>query len=731
MLRRSVLAVALCCALPSWASEPLILAVALGKDGKVSTDAYEFEKKEDILFASPDVWLASGVLLKDEEKSLPVLSSKDLGVSYTLDMTQGVVRLSVPGVRRPAQVIGKTSTLASYGKPANGVLINYDLAFSYTKDGLDLGLGHEIRRSFFGGTFSTYGQVSKDGYIRDTTTWTKDDIEKGRILQIGDVFSTASNLGGLPSLLGFRYASDPSLVATSEAYAPRLGGVLDQRSTVELYVAGTLQSTHNLEAGPFSFAQLPVSTGTNRVEVVIKDEYGREQRVERAWFYDPSLLAKGKSEWDVSFGKPRNSDGYGKDLGASLFYRRGLGEKWTASLSTQFDKHGRQVVVGNTFAISDTQFLTADLGWSKSPWGTGTAGSLTYTFEPSPEWSVSASHQQSDNWWNIGAVEGEVFQATQTLAVRYRPAQSNWSFGGSAVRYEKGDEKASLANFNVAWASGNHATAVSMGYDFEKSDAQASLTYTYRFGTTRQASFRTGKNSFGTDTSIVASGTETWRDQPLYWSAVASNSNGFTQGGIQASSRLPKVHADVRLVSMRNGLGLNGRFAGSLYVEPGLMSWQRPIYDSFVVVDSKLEGVPVSVNYQPLGTTNAKGKLIVPAPSLQNITVRANAEALPFDVVLAGENKPVSIPRGSGVEVEIEGLRLLIEIRLVDSQGTPLPVGSYLTHPSGEEAVVGSDGRASLTIPLSGADGEWKATLETGLSCSFIAPKEGGDVVCK
>lgn len=729
-MRRSVLALVLCCAIPAWANNLLILAVALGNDSKVSVDAYEFKENGGALIAHPSTWEAVGIILNNEEKASEKLSTKDLGVSYTIDFTLNVVRLNVPGVRRPAQVIGKSTNLAPFGTPAKGVLINYDLAFFYTKRGFDLSLGHEFRRSLFGGSLSTYGLFSQEGYIRNTTTWTKDDLEKGRVLQIGDVFSTASNLGGLPSFLGFRYASDPALVSTSEAYIPRLGGVLDQRSTVELYVQGQLQSTHELEAGPFSFAQIPIITGTNRVEVVIKDQFGREQRFERSWFYNPSLLSKGKSDWDVSFGKPRTFSSYGNDIGASIFYRRGLGNRWTASLSTQFDKNGRQVVVGNTFAISDRQYLTSDFGMSKSTWGTGNAGSLTYTFEPNSVLSVSASHQQSDNWWNLGQEEGKVFQATQTLAVRYRPSLSNWSLGGSLVRYERDEENASLANFNMSWASGNHAIAVAMGYDFKESESQTFLTYTYRFGSSSQASFRAGKNQFGTDVSVVASGQREWKYNPLYWSAVVANNQSFTQGGIQASTRLPKVNVDLRLTSMRDGYGINGRLSGSLYMEPGLMSWQKPIYDSFIVVDTKLKDIPITINNQPHGKTNTKGKIIISAPSLQNVKVRTKPEELPFNIIVVGENAPVSIPRSSGVFVEFNGLRKLVEVRVVNSEGKPLPVGTYLKHPSGEEALIGSDGRASLTVAFEGQEGEWKTESPT-LDCSFIVKKGDEDVVCR
>mgnify|MGYP001767375638 FL=1 len=100
--------------------------------------------------------------------------------------------------------------------------------------------------------------------------------------------------------------------------------------------------------------------------------------------------------------------------------------------------------------------------------------------------------------------------------------------------------------------------------------------------------------------------------------------------------------------------------AGSVVYAGGFVGLTRPVNDSFsfVTVD-RLPGVPVRVNNQEIGRTDASGVLVV--PTLQSYTINdidLAVKDIPMDYRIFGVNRKISPPIWSGSCVSLDAQKI-------------------------------------------------------------------------
>jgi outer membrane usher protein len=233
------------------------------------------------------------------------LSSLAPGVTYefseralTLALMAGNAHLaSVVLDLRPAR------PAFEYVRATSGFL-NY--AFNWNKVG---GTDAAIEAGFSAGPALALTTVSWDedrGFIRGLSNITIDQRERLRRWTIGDSYVVGQTMGSGFMIGGLHiqrdYGLDPYFIQF-----PTLGlaGTAITPSTVEVYVNGRLVSRQQVSPGSFRLANVPMASGSNDTQVVVRDAFGREQSMASPFYLTTSALARGLHDYDYAVGFER------------------------------------------------------------------------------------------------------------------------------------------------------------------------------------------------------------------------------------------------------------------------------------------------------------------------------------------------------------------------------------------------------------------------------------------
>lgn len=120
-------------------------------------------------------------------------------------------------------------------------------------------------------------------------------------------------------------------------------------SMIETIVNGRSVERRLFQPGNYRIEDFPLAAGANAVKLRIEDEGGRVRTVDFSVYSNPSLLAKGVTEFSAVGGlysaPTRTGIAYSREWVGSGFVRRGLSEQLTAGVNGQANAHTRQVGV--------------------------------------------------------------------------------------------------------------------------------------------------------------------------------------------------------------------------------------------------------------------------------------------------------------------------------------------------------------------------------------------------
>lgn len=159
--------------------------------------------------------------------------------------------------------------------------------------------------------------------------------------------------------------------------------LLQRDATVDVYRNGTLLKQFNLQAGSYDLSSLPLLSGSNDLQIQVRDTSGLVQDIAYRSYLDPIDLQPGDYEYSGYIGRTSNRFGrtptYSGPLAFSGFYRKAFVGKPAVGIGLQASKR-TQVLTGQTqFILPGGSRLQFDMGVSHTKaFGVGYAPGVTY-----------------------------------------------------------------------------------------------------------------------------------------------------------------------------------------------------------------------------------------------------------------------------------------------------------------------------------------------------------------
>lgn len=284
-------------------------------------------------------------------------------------------------------------------QPENlSLFVNTTAAFEYRWQGLP---GQDKGRRPLTGTFDVGGRfggnkgvafISRQSWsegegpalIRDETQLIYDDVDKLLRVTAGDLRYRSASFQSAPQIAGLTVERFFGL-QPQRLFRPigRTQFDLERPSTVEVRLNGVVMQQLLLQPGRYDLRDFPLAQGSNNVELLIRDDTGRETLIGSQSFFDFDLLESGVADFSLSAGvrtrfSPNGIIRYSNDPAFSGFIRYGLSDTLTAGLNVQADNRGA-TAGGTMLWASPLGVLRFEgSGSSRSGFGSGVAGSVGY-----------------------------------------------------------------------------------------------------------------------------------------------------------------------------------------------------------------------------------------------------------------------------------------------------------------------------------------------------------------
>ncbi|MFA5121216.1 fimbria/pilus outer membrane usher protein [Zavarzinia sp.] len=676
----------------------------------------------------------------------------------TLDETRQVLILEVPPAAMQASAVNLGRRMGALPTSSDwSLFLNYDSTVNSTDTGT-VGSG-AVEAALAGpyGTFLTSGlgqlrldgggdSRSEDHGLRLETSYTYDDPAAQTRFRLGDSISGYSTFGRQIRFGGVQFSSDFDLRPGQFTFAaPGLSGYLDNASTVALYIDNVLRYTGDLPAGPFSFADLPVTTGAGETRLVVTDLLGREQVVTSSYYVSADSLAAGKREFSYEFGARRKnygsaSDDYGAAFAAAT-HRLGLTDWLTAEAHGEWESDRWQagltgVVVlprvgqlSGTYARSDSEQLGEGWLWNAGFQRLGSLGSLSLLWERA---SDGFSQFDSDL---IDPEDARLIGRAQANAGLTFGRLGNLSVGYGRLRYSDGTTpEVATATYSVRLTDrttinliGAETHSGATGTDERR--RSVALTWTTVLAPRRSTNLQV-QQSGGTTTGSVDYHQQ--RDGLYGFDYTVRGDFGDEDTLNRAIGRLDLAthFGDFAAIgsadSTREALQLSA--SGGLVAAGGGLFPSERIYDAAAVVTvPDYPGVTVYKDNQPVGKTGEDGRLLIPnVRAYEENEIRLEPSDLPIDATVSSD-RVLIVPRARGAVVARFPVKRQASAVVVVTRadGSYPPAGATVTFEGGvDPSFTGYDGEvfvSDLSQPVTGT------IAFNGILCRFEAPAKPAD----
>lgn len=674
--------------LPAGAARAETLVVGLVVNGEPKGDAFVERTSRGELLVRVDDLAAAGLrdltgAATEMGGELFVFLGSLQGVSFSFDeKTLTLDITATPGILPVRTVDFALRRHSRVERPKDAsAFLNYRVACT-AEDGsrswdVENQLGVRVRDVLFL-TDSAYTRTPADSsFVRLQTSATYDSPETMQRAVLGDGLASSGDLGNAVNLGGASiskiYRIDPNFRRHPLA---GISGLVAARSDAQIFLDGMLLRTEKLAPGGFELKNIDHYGGASLVTVVIRDPFGREQRIAAPFYFTDALLRKGLHEYSYNVGFLREDFGvrsnrYG-DFAFSAFHDYGVSD--AVRVGFRAEGGGGMANLGPRAALLiDAAGVVAGAvsGSYDKDRGGGVAGLLSYVYQDN---TVNA-HLFARGFSRDYAVlaEGDALN---------RPRYD----AGAGVGY--GTRRAGSISVDFA-ASGTYGGP---------SRRAAALTYSRRVAdaVTVHASYRRTRDAASTDEFFAGITCNLARD--AFLSAGVKGGDGVTTetvqlqksvpvgegygfraqaertdgGGDSATSFNPFVQYNGRRAILtgeyRGWFGDRGESrnsyqlaaAGGIAAVGGVVGLTRPVTDSFgVVAVDNLAGVRVLVSNQEIGRTDAKGRVFVPAlGSYYENQVAINDKDIPIDYIVDEVVKYVSPPERSGSVIRFGARKL-------------------------------------------------------------------------
>ncbi len=600
--------------------------------------------------------------------------------------------------------------------------------------------------------------TSQDGYIRYDTFWRYTDEKDLVSYQMGDfvsnslTWSNSARMGGLRISRNFGVRPDlvtyPLLQYSGTAAVP---------TTVDLFLNGFKASSNNLNSGPFTLTNVPYINGAGEATVVTTDALGRQVSTSVPFYVSNTLLRRGLTDFDLSLGAVRQNYGINSadysDAAFSGIYRYGITNYLTLSSHGEATQGlalggiGADIAVGHwgTFSVSGSQSQANHAPVTSGEFDTnGNNNNDINHFPNNPTNGLPDNNNQNGiqpdtdsdtkdkngSQYTVGYSYYSTRFSLSALRSSRTPGYQDLTSYTSDTRLSRRADQVTFSTSPFGTSNGtigigyydveaydqSHTRLVNLSYSrslWGQSSMFLSLNKTLsEDGYSAQLQFiipldggisvnaGSQRNSAGNYQEQIGASKTTPTDGGLGWNlAYTGGSDPYQQADATWKSRYATLQGGV--------YGQTGEYtnwadlSGSVVFMANDFFLSDKINDAFIVVDTgNYAGVPVMYENQKLGKTDKNGHLLIPnVSSYYPARVDIDTLPLPADVVANRVSESISVREGSGVVVDFPVKKVLsASIRLNDTQGQPLKLGTLVTEQNSQQTtVVGYDGLVYFT----------------------------------
>ena len=488
----------------------------------------------------------------------------------------------------------------------------------------------------------------------------------------------------------------------------------------EIYVDGVRVRTENVQPGQFELNNLNYYGGRRDVSVVLRDQFGGEQRLVYPYYFSDVNLRKGLHEYSYNLGVQRRelglvSNEYG-GLAFSAFHRYGVNDHLT--LGGRAEGQRGRFNLGPTMSLRSDRLglLSASLSAGRSPSGRAWAGVARYSylarrFSGQAEWLHYSPNHES---------VGQVATPERTQSEISAGLSYGWhSIGNLSVdwrrtrRYDGANRRvASLGYSRNLWGSISILASASKtwGNSLEPDDKRVFIALTFNPSRDLSASIFHDQR-IGASNDVVQIGNNTPIGEGLGYRLVAERSDdGFGNAYRIAPSLQYNGPHGIYTVDLRSDRAATGPsqasyqvgMAGGIAVVGSAVAFSRPVTDSFGLVDvGELEGVRVYQSAEEIGRTDAHGRVFLPNLG-SYVANRVAIDDRDIPVEYSIENKELNIApalrSGALIHFDVGRVQAMTGKVVVHVQGQPRPAQFI-------DLVVSLDGKEVLSP--TGSEGEF------------------------
>lgn len=615
---------------------------------------------------------AATVIVGEEYRPLRSLP----GMEYAFNEKTLTLELVAASNLLPKQLFDfqpRWSPGVSFPKDTGG-FFNYGVAYtagnSFAFKSLEVAGELGVRWSdylFFSSSSYTH-QPSEDRFVRQMTNVTYDVRPTMQRAIFGDFqvpssgpFSSGVLLGGISFSKVYRI--DPYFLYYPTA---RFSGEVSFPSSAQVYLDGIPIRAEKLSPGEYDFRNIWYFGGKRDVTVVIRDPFGREERITQPYYFTDTILREGLHEYSYNLGFRREDFGeesnrYGPPA-FSAFHNYGASDSLTVGFRGEGDKEfanlGSQASYRSTRA---GQFSVSLAGSVEKGNGAGGAAAFSHQYQDrrlgtrlllvgqSRDFATFAGGNPADRLRYLagaGASYGTASTGFLSLDYAVRGKQEGPELRVASARYTKNF----MGTLSLQFSCTNSRERVSTNVFF------AGLTYYPWVDTSLSAGYRREED---TNTYTV----QAQKNQPVgegWGYRLTAGKADAPEASVTSVNPFVQYKAKRAIVSAeysgdfpdsgksRESYRLSA--AGGIAYVGGVFGLSRPVTDSFglVTVDN-LAGVRVYQNNQEIGRTDARGRVFVPTMGsyVENQITIADKD-VPMDYSLAEVSRLVSPPLRSG-----------------------------------------------------------------------------------
>jgi outer membrane usher protein FimD/PapC/outer membrane protein OmpA-like peptidoglycan-associated protein len=515
-----------------------------------------------------------------------------------------------------------------------------------------------------------------DKFVRLSSSLVYDRRQEMQRIVTGDFSAPSGDLGAGVNLGGVSFSK---LYRINPYFINRptvgLSGLVSLPSDIEIYLNGMRIRTDRLSPGEFELRNITGYGGASMVEVVIRDPFGKEQRIRYPFYFTDILLKKGLHEYSYNVGALRREFGvtsnrYGGPA-VSGFHRYGISDALTLGLRGEWSREAYNLGPQTSFLIPSAGTVTLSLSGSRNDSGnTGIAGLFAYSYQGKMINTRFFIKGFSRDYSTITPVTSSLKTRYETSAGagygRRKFGSINLDFT-SAQLYQGDTTQAVAASYSRSltgnlnmFASLKRVIKPLSGNEFFVGlnyypGKQISLAANYqRVGDTNTETLQVQKNQ-PLGEGIGFRSTLERTDSRNY------SLNRFNPS-IQYNARHGVYAADYSWQNTGSATTDSSRLSasGAIVYAGDTVGLTRPVSDSFALVKvGKVAGVRVNLNNQEIGRTDASGKVFAPGMGSFNYNqVSITDKDVPIDYLLSAKLKQVSPPYRSGSCVLFEAIRM-------------------------------------------------------------------------